>query len=78
MVEVLDDVPGGFLDLVAGENHVDAGIDGVFDFDGQSAGVSVQILGFAFEFVETVCILDVECGDGSHVDYSFRWFSITN
>ena len=71
MVEVLDDVPRRLLDLVAREDHVDAGIDGVLDLNREAAGVSVQITRLALETVEAVRILDVELGDRFHCCFPF-------
>ena len=66
VVEVLQDMPGSFFDFVAWEDHVYSGIDGIFDFDGELSGVTVQILRFAFEVVEAVGILKVKMGNASH------------
>ena len=66
MVEVFEHVPGDFLDLVAGKNHVDARLDGVFHLKGEDAGVAVQVLGFALELVEPVGVLQFDSGDASH------------
>ena len=63
VVEVPEDVPGGLLDLVAREDHVDARIDRVLDLQRQPAGVSVQVLRLALEPVEPVGVLDVEMRD---------------
>jgi len=68
MVEILDDRPGGLPDFIAGENHVDAGFDGVLDFDGQNPRVTVQILSLTLKTVKTVGVLDVKRRNGSHVE----------
>ena len=67
VVKVLQYVPCHFLDFVAGIHHVDARLNGVFHLKGEHAGVAVQVLGFALETIETVGVLEVECGDTSHV-----------
>ena len=71
VVEIFQNFPGGLLDLVAGKYHVDARIDRAFYFDGENSGVSVKILGFAFEAVKTVGVLQIKCCDASHGFISF-------
>ena len=66
MIEVLQDVPRGLLNLVARENHVDARFDRVFNFDRQNAGVAVKVLGLSFEAIETMGILQIQFSDTSH------------
>ena len=66
MVEILQDFPSGFLDLVAGEYHVDAGLDGVFHLDGENAGMAVEILGLALEAVKAMGVLQIQGCDTSH------------
>ena len=57
MVEILQNIPSSFLNLIAGEYHVNASIYGIFYFNGQGAGMAVQILRFTFETIKTMCIL---------------------
>ena len=64
VIEVLENVPGRLLNLVTREDHIDAGIDGIFDLQSQSAGMPVQVLRFASEAVEAMGVLDVEMSDG--------------
>ena len=66
VVKVFQNRPGGLLNLIAGENHVDAGLDGIFHLDGQHAGVAVEILGFPFESIKPVSVLQIQCGNASH------------
>ena len=66
VVEVLKHVPGDLFDFITGIDHVHAVVDGVFHFDGEFSGVTVQILRFAFEVVEAVGILKVKMGNASH------------
>lgn len=66
VVKVFKDCPGGFLNFVTGEYHVDAGLDAVFDFERQNTGMAVEILRFSFEPVESVGILQVKRCDTSH------------
>ena len=69
VVEVLDHVPCDFLNLVAWINHVHSRIDRILNLNGESAGMAVEILCLALESVESVCVLDVEMCDASHVCY---------
>jgi hypothetical protein len=41
MIEVSQQIPRGLLNFVAGENHIDAGINRIFHLDRQYAGVSM-------------------------------------
>ena len=66
VVEVFQHFPCCFLDFVAGEYHVYAGLNGVLYFDGEHASVAVKVLGFAFETVKAVSVLQVEGCDASH------------
>ena len=67
MVEVLENVPGNFLNLVARVNHVNTWIYAILNLDGEDTGMSVKILCFALESIETMGVLKVECGDASHM-----------
>ncbi len=67
MVEVFQDSPCGFLNFITGENHIYAGINRIFYLNRQGAGVTVQILSFTFESIESVCILQVQCCNTSHI-----------
>ena len=66
MIKILQHLPCGLLDFVAGENHVYAGFDGILDLKRQNPGMSVKILGFSLEFLEPVCILQFDFRDASH------------
>ena len=68
VVKVLQYVPCGFADLVAWKDHVDSRIDTFFHFDGQCAGVSVEILCFALKAEKPVGILQMECGKAPHLN----------
>lgn len=57
MVEITKYIPCRFLNFITGESHVDTMVDGFFYLDGEMAGMSVQVLCFAAETVETVGIL---------------------
>ena len=59
VVKVLEQAPSHLLDFVAGIDHVHAFVHGVFDFNGEDAGVTVKILCFALESVETVSVLEI-------------------
>ena len=59
MVEILQNLPCRLLNFVAGEDHIHARFNSVLDFDGQNAGMSMQILGLSFETIKTVCVLQV-------------------
>ena len=63
VVEVPEDIPGGLLDLVAREDHIDPRIDRVLDLQRQPAGMTVQILRLALETVEPVGVLEIEMRD---------------
>ena len=57
MIKVFQNFPCRFLNLIAGENHVNAGFDGIFNLDGQDARMPVQILRFTLKTVKPVCVL---------------------
>ena len=59
VVKVFQNVPCGFLNFIAGEHHVHAGIHAVLHFNGQNTRMAVQVLGFALEPIKAVCILQV-------------------
>ena len=59
VVKVLEYVPGYLLDFVAGVGHVYAFVDRFFNFDSEHTRVAVEILSFALEAIETMCILEV-------------------
>ena len=67
MIKILQDRPGGLLNLVAGEHHVHTGVYAVLNLKGQHARVSVQILCFALKTIKTVRVLKVQGGNASHV-----------
>ena len=64
---ILEHIPSGFLDLIAGKNHVYPVIDRILHLNGQNSRVPVQILGLALKTIESVCVLQVQCGDTSHL-----------
>ena len=66
VVEVLQHVPCGFLNLVAREYKVYALVYGVLHLNSQYTRVSMKILSLALKTIETVCILQIECCDTSH------------
>ena len=66
VVKVFQHFSGGFLNVIAGENHINTGAYGIFHFQGKCAGVAVQALGFALETVKTMSVLQIQCGDASH------------
>ena len=59
MVKVLQHFPCGLLDFVTGKNHIDTGLHSVLDLDGQKTGMTMKVLCFTFESIETVCVLQV-------------------
>ena len=67
MVKVLQNLLGGLLDLIAGKDHVHAGLDGILDLNGQDAGVAVEILGLTLEAVKSVRVLQIQCRNASHL-----------
>ena len=71
MIKVLQNLPGGFLNFVAGKNHIYPCIDAALYLNGKDTGVAVQILGFAFKSIKAVCILQVKLCDASHSKFSF-------
>lgn len=52
-------LPSGFLNLVAGEHHVDARLYRIFHFNGQNSSMTMQVLGFTLEPIESVCVLQI-------------------
>ena len=65
VIEIFQHIPRNFFDLITGIDHVDAAVDGIFDLNGQRAGVTVKILCLSLEIVEAVGVLDVKCCDAS-------------
>ena len=71
VVKILEHVPGCLLDFVARKYHIDTRIDAVLDLDGKDSGVTVKILGFTLEAIETVCVLQIESCNASHIPNVF-------
>ena len=59
VIEVFQNLPSGFLNLIAGEDHIDARLDGILDLQGQNTRVPVQVLCLSLEPIKSVCILQV-------------------
>ena len=59
MVKILQYLLCRLLNFVAGKNHIHARFDCVLDFNGQNAGMSMQILGLSLETIKPVCVLQV-------------------
>lgn len=74
MVKVFQDGRGSFLNLIAGENHIDARFNGVLYLDYQCTGVTVEIWGFAFKTVKPVGVLQIQFGDAFHYKISVLFF----
>ena len=66
VIEVLQNFPSGFIDLVAREYHVHSVFDRIRNLDRQNARVSVQILCFAFKAIESVRVLQLYCRKTFH------------
>ena len=66
MVEILEHIPGNFLDFVTWICHIHAFVDRFFDLDCQDTCVSVEILSLTFESVEAVGILEFQFCNASH------------
>lgn len=66
VVKILEDVPSRLFDFVAGENHIYARFNAVFDLNREGAGVTVKVLGFASETVKSVSVLNIKRGYTSH------------
>lgn len=60
VIEVLQNFPSRLLDLVAREDHINAGIDRFLDFERQPTRVPVKIARFALKPVKAMGVLDVE------------------
>ena len=66
MVEILEHIPGNFLDFVTWICHIHAFVDRFLDLDCQDTCVSVEILSLTFESVEAVGILEFQFCNASH------------